>query len=316
MNVSLRQLRALVALAHTGSFTQAAAALHLTQSALSGLVKELELQVGVRLVDRNTRSVALTEAGQGFVPVVEKILRDLDAALGGLQDLQALHKGVVRIAAPQLMACTLLPDVMAAFGAAHPGVQLRLADCAVESVLARVASGEADLGIGPERPTGPGIAAQQLFDMPFMGVFPPGHALQALPDIGWSDMLEHPFIALQGQFSERLSLDLHVALHSLALRPAHEVAFMTTALSMVRAGQGVTACLPYAASLVGLHGLQMRPLHTPQLLRTFQVYRRASPSLSPAAASFMDFLTAFVAAHGWGTGTDTDTHSGTDSNSD
>jgi len=301
MNISLRQLRALVALAHTGSFTQAAATLHVTQSALSGLVKELELQMGVRMVDRNTRSVSLTDAGRNFVPLVEKILQDLDAALDGVQDLQALRQGVVRIAAPQLMACTLLPAVMAAFGAEHPGVQLRLADCAVESVLARVAAGEADLGIGPERPTGAGMAVQELFDMPFMAVFPQGHALERLARIVWSDMVQHPFIALQGQFTERLTLDLHAAQPALPLRPAHEVAFMTTALSMVSAGQGITACLPYAASLVQLHRLQMRPLHAPQVRRKFHVYHRANASLSPAAARFMVFLLDFVAAHSWST---------------
>lgn len=301
MNVTLRQLRALVALARMGSFTQAAAALFVTQSALSSLIKELESHMGMRLVDRNTRSTALTEAGRSFVPLVEKVLQDLDAALGGMDDLKELQKGVVRIAAPQLMACTLLPDVIAAFRAEHPGVQVRLADCAVESVLTRVVAGEADLGIGPERPTGPDMAAQELFDMPFMAVFPRGHALEQLTDIAWSDVVQHPFIALQGQFTERLSLDLHVAQPALPLHPTHEVAFMTTALSMVSAGQGVTACLPYAASLVQLHQLQMRPLHTPEVRRKFHVYHRASTSLSPAAAGFMEFLQAFVAAHDWST---------------
>ena len=306
MNVTLRQLRALVALARMGSFTQAAAALHVTQSALSSLIKELELHMGMRLVDRNTRSIALTAAGRDFVPLVEKILQDLDAAIGGMDDLKALQKGVVRIAAPQLMACTLLPDVMAAFRAEHPGVQVRLADCAVESVLARVSAGEVDLGIGPERPTGLDMAAQELFDMPFMAVFPRGHALERLPNIDWSDVLQHPFIALQGQFTERLSLDLHVALHALPLRPAHEVAFMTTALSMVSARQGVTACLPYAASLVQLHQLQMRPLHAPEVRRKFHIYHRANASLSPAAARFRAFLMDFVAAHGWSKSADAD----------
>ncbi len=75
MNVSLRQLRALVALARTGSFTQAAGSLHVTQSALSGLIKELESALGVRLVDRNTRSISLTEVGRSFVPLVEKTLQ-------------------------------------------------------------------------------------------------------------------------------------------------------------------------------------------------------------------------------------------------
>ena len=299
MNVTLRQLRALVALVHTGSFTKAAAVLHVTQSALSGLIKELELQLGVRLIDRNTRSLALTQVGQGFVPLIEKVLQDLDGALHGLDDLKALQRGMVRIAAPQLMACTLLPDVMAAFCKAHPGVQVRLVDCAVESVLARVGAGEVDFGIGPERATTTDIATQELFEMPFMVVFPPGHALEQRKRIGWRDVVQYPFIALQGQFTERLALDLHLARRELTLHSTHEVAFMTTALSMVSARQGITACLPYAASLVELHQLEMRPVYTPELRRKFLVYRRASAALSPAAATFIEFLFAFVAAHGW-----------------
>lgn len=301
MNVTLRQLRALVAVAHTGSFTLAAASLHVTQSALSGLVKELEQNLGVRLVDRTTRSTALTQTGQGLVPLVEKILQDLDGVLGGIDDLKALRRGVVRIAAPQLMACTLLPDVIAAFRVEHPGVQVRLADCAVENVLKRLGAGEVDLGIGPERAPGADILAQELFEMPFMVVFPPGHALEQVPRIGWSDVVQHPLITLQGQFTEQLSLDLHVALRDLPLTPSYEVAFMTTALGMVRAQQGITTCLPYAASLVQLHQLHMRPVHDPQLQRKFHVYRRASASLSPAATVFLEFLLAFVAAHGWST---------------
>ena len=135
----------------------------------------------MRLVDRNTRSISLTEVGRSFVPLVEKTLQDLDGALASIDDLKALRKGMVRIAAPQLMACTLLPDVIAAYRAEHPGVQVRLTDCAVENVLTRVAAGEVDFGIGPERATSAEIAAQPLFEMPFMVVFPKGHALEALP---------------------------------------------------------------------------------------------------------------------------------------
>lgn len=299
MNVSLRQLRALVALARTGSFTQAAATLHITQSALSGLIKELESNLGVRLVDRNTRSAELTVVGSDFAPLVQAILSHLDGALAGIADLKTLRTGTVRLAAPQLMACTLLPDVIASYRAQHPGVQVRLTDCAVEQVLTRVAAGEAELGVGPERGALPGIAAELLFDMPFMVVFPSGHALHQLPRICWSDAVQHPFITLQGQFTERLALDLHLAPQQHSLHPANEVAFMTTALSLVSAGMGVTACLPYALSLVRLYQLQIRPLHEPELRRKFQVYRRAGSTLSPAAEQFRAFLFEHVAAHGW-----------------
>lgn len=300
MNVSLRQLRALVALVRTGSFTQAAVSLHITQSALSSLVKELEQQLGVRVVERTTRSIRLTEAGQSFVPLIDKILQDLDGVLDGMDDLKALRRGVVRIAAPQLMSCTLMPEVIAAFRRAQPGVQVRLSDCAVDGVLARINAGEADFGIGPERSIGRDIVGQTLFDVPFMVVFPPGHALDVLPRIAWADAVAHPFIALQGQFAERLSLDLDGALRELTLHPSNEVTFMTTALSMVAAGLGITACLPYARSLVELYRLRMEPLQEPEVRRKFLIYQRSSARLSPAAEAFRAFLVDFIAGHGWG----------------
>jgi DNA-binding transcriptional LysR family regulator len=299
MNVTLRQLRAFVALARTGSFTEAAKTQHVTQSALSGLIKELEQGLGVRLVDRSTRKSQLSEIGQGFYPLVDKILQDLERVLDGIDNLKTLKKGVVRIAAPQLMACTLMPEVIAAYRAAYPEVQIRLADCAVESVLARVASGEVDFGIGPERATMAEISAQTLFEMPFMVVFPKKHALEKHKRISWNDAMQFPFIALQGQFTERLALDLHGSFRELTLNPSNEVAFMTTALSMVSANLGVTACLPYAASLVKLYKLQMRMLHEPEANRKFLVYTRSSTSLSPAAESFVGFLFDFVQSHDW-----------------
>lgn len=301
MNVTLRQLRALIALVRTGSFTQAATSMYVTQSALSSLIKELEQNLGVRLVERSTRSIGLTEAGRGFVPLIDKILQDLDGVLGGIDDLKALRRGVVRVAAPQLMACTLMPEVIAAYRSAHPGIQVRLSDCAVDGVLARVAAGEADFGIGPERGASAEVSGQTLFELPFMVVFPDSHPLAALPRIRWSDAVEHPFIALQGQFAERLSLDLHGALREITLHPSNEVTFMTTALSMVSAGLGIAACLPYARSLVRLYQLHMEPLHDPEVQRKFLVYQRSAATLSPAAESFRAFLFDFVAAHGWDT---------------
>ena len=95
MNVTLRQLRALVALVRTGSFTQAAASLHLTQSALSGQIKELEQALGVRLVERSTRRIGLTEAGRGFYPLVDKILQDLEGVLATV-GISSASNGAIR----------------------------------------------------------------------------------------------------------------------------------------------------------------------------------------------------------------------------
>jgi DNA-binding transcriptional LysR family regulator len=290
MNVTLRQLRAFVAVARTGSFTLAAERLFLTQSALSGQIKELEQALGLRLFDRSTRRLNLSEVGQGLYPRVDKILHDLDDALAKVDDLKALKGGAVSVAAPQLLASTLLPEVIAAYSRAYPQVRVKLTDCVVEGVIPRVFSGEVDIGVGPERDANSAITATQLFEIPFMAVFPPGHALEKRRTLRWSDLEGYPVIALQGQFTERLMGDVYGGARIQGLQPANEVAFMSTALSMVNEGLGITICMPYAAAQVRLYGLVMRPLTQPVVRRKFYVYTRTGHTLSPAAQSFLDFL--------------------------
>ena len=317
MNPTLRQMRALVALAKTGNFTLAAQYMHVTQSALSGLIKELEQTLGVRVVDRSTRRIALTETGNELYPLFSQMIDDLDRALANIADQAQLRKGIVRVAVPQLMACTLLPQVIAAWRTRYPDIRISLSDSPVEAVTTRVLSGETDFGIGPERDSAPQLEARELMEMPFEAVVPPDPALAKRHRLGWSDLAAHPLITLRGQFTERLLADMGRGssssssgnggavdakagsadtLRELTLRPAHEVTYMTTALAMVASGLGVTVCMPYAAPLVRLHGLHMLPLDAPVLTRRFFVYTREQRSLSPAAAAFIAFLFDWVGA--------------------
>ena len=98
-------------------------------------------------------------------------------------------------------------------------MQLRLVDCPVENVSARVFSGEVDFGIGPERDPTAEIDAQVLFEMPFVLVFPEQHPLQQKERVTWADVGDYPFISLQGQFTERLLRDMHGAFRELSLNP-------------------------------------------------------------------------------------------------
>lgn len=288
MNVTLRQLRAFVAVARSGSFTLAAENLFVTQSALSGLIRELEQSLGLRLIDRSTRRIRLSDVGRDLFPLVEKILNDLDGVLNEVVNLKSLKTGTVRVAAPQLMCCTLLPEIIAGFTALHPGIRIRLVDSPVENVAARVLSGEVDLGIGPERDPNPHVEATTLFELPFMAVMPAGHELARRASVQWSDLAGFPLISLGGPFAERLAADLHAAARDLTVEA--KVSFMSTALSMVSAGMGITVCIPYAASLVRLYSLVMRPLIDPVVTRRFFVLGRSDRSLSPAAQAFRGFL--------------------------
>lgn len=299
MNVTLRQLRALVAVARTGSFTDAAASLHITQSALSGLIKELEHALGVLLLHRTTRSVQLSQVGAEFLPLAQRILDDLERALRSIAQLKSLNAGHVRIGAPQLMACTLLPQAVAAFGQRHPRVDVLIVDSMVDDVAARVLGGEVDLGIGPERAPSDELIARSFLDMPFLAVFPAGHALGEREEVAWAELAHWPLISLRGDYTRLLRSALRASPAAIDFAPAFEVAFMTTALSMVSAGLGVTTCMPYAGSLLELQGLQTRRLVDPVITRRFHILMRADRQPGPAAQRFADFLVAYAGEHGW-----------------
>jgi DNA-binding transcriptional LysR family regulator len=169
----------------------------------------------------------------------------------------------------------------------------------VEHVLAKVHSGEVDFGVGPERESSADIESKTLFEIPFVVVFRPDHPLKKKKRVTWDDALRFPVIALKGEFTHRLRVDLHESLHDEALNPANEVGFMTTAFAMVSAGLGVTTCLPYASSLIRLHQLQSRPLMDPVVRRKFFVFTRRDRPLSPAAQRFSAYLLDYVSQQAW-----------------
>jgi len=147
MNYSLRQLRIFVTVAQAKSFSRAGTMIGLSQSAVSHSVKELELQTGVRLIDRTTREVVLTEAGQQLAARLERLLDELtstlrDAGRGGQQ-----LSGTVRGAASQTISAHLIPHCIAQSNHQYPDINFVLHDRPQQWVLESIRLGEVDFGI-------------------------------------------------------------------------------------------------------------------------------------------------------------------------
>src|SRR4051794_24847997 len=117
MNATLRQIRSFVVLAERGSFTQAAAMLHISQPALTVQIRELEQHLQVQLFDRNTRSVRLTRVGRELLPKLERLQEELDSVLADTRDVASGRRGIVRIACMTSFAASGLPAAIAAFRA-------------------------------------------------------------------------------------------------------------------------------------------------------------------------------------------------------
>jgi DNA-binding transcriptional LysR family regulator len=289
-NVTLRQLRAFAAVAEAGSFAAAASRLHLTPSALSLLIKELEGAIKVRLFDRTTRSTSLSLAGSEFYPLARKVMADLSLALESTQDLAQKKRGTVRIACTPLYASTTLPLLMRRYREQYPAVAVYLLDSLNQQALARVASGEADLGIVPQRPGPTELVQESLFRDRICVICPSDHPLAGRARVSWAQVLREPFVSLTSDFTARLQADLLRHSEALKLRPAHEVSFITTALGMVQCGHGITAQPARVVPLIAPFGLVARPITSPVVHRHVSLFYKRGLALSPAAESFRDFL--------------------------
>jgi DNA-binding transcriptional LysR family regulator len=288
-NLSLRQIRAFVAIADQGGFKGAASSLNLSQSALSGSLKELEETLGVKLIHRTTRTSQLSSVGQAFLPFARRILSDVGQAVTAIDDWKKLKGGTVRVATPQLMACTLMPDLVAAFADEHPLVRIQIVDSWTDGVIPLVIAGEVDMGIGVECEAPAELEAATLMDMPLIASMKRGHPLTKRIHTTWEELARFDVVVLRGDATRELNLDLAAA-GKPPLRPAHEVAFVTTALGMVHAGLGVTLCMPYAQSMLERHDLEYRLMCEPIVNRRVKLWNRRDRALSPAASAFKNFL--------------------------
>ena len=302
MNISIRQLTAFIEVADNGSFTRASEQMYLTQSAVSGLIKELESGLGIVLFDRTTRQLCLSAVGRHLLPQARRILNEMQLFENEASSLTSLAQGQVRLAVSQFAASSL-PAVVAQFTKQHPNIGVSLLDCSAENLLKHVQDIEVDLGVGAELgfiETDDDIRADLLYQLPFCVVMPDHHPLTQKSEIAWQDLLDIPLITLQGPFLEHITTELEEAIAAHVQQARYKVNFMSTALEMTRQGFGITLCLPYMPEVidwVSANGLQMRPLTKPVKQRQFFIYQRASRALSPATIAFKQFLQTYFATH-------------------
>lgn len=290
MNVTLRQLRAFVEVAEAKHFTRAADKLELSQSTVSSLVRELESNLDLRLFDRHTRMLSLTQAGAEILPLARKALADLDSVLGSSSDLKTLGRGRVSIAASSLQAALMLPRMIREFGVVYPGVTVDLHDVAQPDVPEMVRSGAVDFGIGTESGLRQDVASRLLTSDTYAVMMPPGHALSRKKELTWRDLEGYPLIGSPPGNPLREQIDMTLARHGIALSRSHEVALPLTIIGMVEGGLGIAVLTTTATRLALALGLVVKPVVNPVITRKIALLFHADRSLSPAAQNFSDLL--------------------------
>jgi len=283
MDVSLRQIRAFVCVGQLKSFTRAAAVLNLAQPTLTVQIRSLEAALGVRLLDRTSRSVDLTRVGRELLPVFGRILGDLDTALLGIRDLTKQQRGIVRIAILPSVAASTLPDAIRTFREDYPGATFALKDAIASRVLALVRSDEVDCGVMGGEVTDPAFEVLFRANDQMHIIYPNGHALAGLSRITINAIAAYPLILMDPGTSVRAIVDA-------AFSSAGEATYMMTAVSMVRAGLGLTILPGTAREIVAEPSLRSRPIDDPLLSRPVLILKKAGRTLPPLSEAFVHHL--------------------------
>jgi LysR family carnitine catabolism transcriptional activator len=294
MSAELRHIEAFLAVARLGHFTRAAAALHVSQSALTVQIRQLETALGLRLFDRNNRRVALTQAGRDLIAPFEKISLDVAAVLEHARDLSAHRRGVVTVAALPSIAAGVLPRAVAALARGHAGLVVRVRDAIASRVVELVKAGDVDVGVGCVVRPEPDVDAEPLLTDRLAAFAPAGHPLARARQVRLRDLGAWPLILTGADTSVRQILERTLAEARLPIQVAQEVTYMSTAIGMVEAGLGV-AVLP-AAAIMADAGRRLRriAIRDPELTREIALLTRRGRSRSPATERLVEALRAEV----------------------
>jgi LysR family transcriptional regulator, transcription activator of glutamate synthase operon len=286
--MDLRQLRYLVALAEERHFTRAAAREHIAQPALSQQIQRLEDEVGIPLVERTTRQVRITQAGELLVARARRILSELEAAHAELEAAKGMEFGHLTVGAMHTMGPVDLSLVLAVFHQRHPGVDLTVREEASEDLARMIRDDELDLAFlsVTERVESHGLALHRLVLEELVVLLPPGHRLAAAPAVKMAQLRDEEFI------SYRQGARLRELLFSAAGQAGFEprVKLESNESQRIRrlVGRGMgVAILPRSDAVVPGSEVAFAALTDPPLSRDITLAWRQERRHSPAVGEFL-----------------------------
>ena len=290
MKIDTLGVQAFVAIAENGAFNRAAAALGITQTALSRRLKNLESYLGVRLVERTTRTVALSQSGAGFLPQARRLLSELEASLHEIRETGKAMRGDVTLACVPTMGVHYLPEVLRDYATHFPNNRIRLLDHSSSAVAEAVLSREAEFGINVAQLRHADLDSTPLLQDSFVLVCRRDHPLARHRRVSWQQLKGHRLIFPGASSSNEPLLEQALGVEHQSLAIFYEVQRSSTAVGFVAQGVGI-AVVPRLAMQHGAYpSLRVIDLVAPTVSRTFNLLTRKGAVLSPAARNLYELL--------------------------
>ncbi len=291
-----RQIEAFRAVIDTGKITAAAGVLGTTQPSISKLIADLEYAAGFDLFERRGRQVVPTPEALALYEEVERSFVGMAEISRVIKDIRDFRKGSLMIAGMPALALKFLPDVMAEFIAAEPGITVSLRARSSPAVLRHLSSQQFDLGFAALDTDHPAVLRRPIFTAPMLAVLPPGHPLEQRDVLEPADFDGAPFIALGAEIGTRSETDLFLSAGGTRPRIVAEAQLSASICELVAAGAGLSIIEPVTALHFAAAGrVTVRPLSPEQPFR----YDLLLPALrrpSRIASRFLDLVEARFAS--------------------
>ncbi|MFZ1906853.1 MAG: LysR substrate-binding domain-containing protein [Steroidobacteraceae bacterium] len=294
MELKLKDLRYLVAVADQRHFGRAAARCFVSQPTLSTQLKKLEHSLGVQLIERTPNNVSLTEAGEQIVARSRRILEASDEVVALARSQRDPLSGRLRVALLPTIGPYLLPRVTRAIRRGLPRLELMLYEYQTAPMLEKLHAGELDLGILALPVELGGLEARELYSEPFTVALPEGHALARRPSVRVADLKGERLLLLEdGHCLRDQALEV-CARAGVSDSQDFRATSLETLRQMVATGAGVTL-LPELAARGGsgsARGVAIRPFVRPAPVRQVGAVWRRSTARRQAIEALCDLMAA------------------------
>ena len=289
MHVTLGQIRAFVTVASTKSFTRAADALSLSQPALTSRVRQFEEALGLRLFDRDTRSVELTNLGRDLLPVFRRLVTEFETAVVNARDSVSRVRGVIKLACLPSFAASLLPPIIRDFTREEPGITFVVRDVLNSAVPSLVRSSDVDFGLAVLDESQSDLEWTRLFSDHLHVIYRAGDSTTA-EHASAAVLASRPLILMARGSSVREIVDQAFASAGVTAFPTCEVNYMSTAIALVQAGLGLSILPSTAVELKSQTDVLSQPIAEAGFAREIALVKRKGSALHPTAEAFIERL--------------------------